>query len=140
MDAIISRNIRIRYPDYFKIGEGSIVDDFCYFSIKMNIGRFCHIGPSVSIIGGVEEEFWMDDYSCIVTGSRIICSSDDWRFELNSCLPSDFPVDKGSIKGGVVFDKFRSSKVPGALVAEDFDIDQFVDNPLGSPMALPVSE
>lgn len=46
----------------------------------------------------------------------------------------------GKPRPGIVFDKFRSSKVPGALVAEDFDIDQFVDNPLGSPMALPVSE
>jgi hypothetical protein len=46
----------------------------------------------------------------------------------------------GKPRPEILFDKFRSSKVPGALVAEDFDIDQFVDNPLGSPMALPVSE
>jgi hypothetical protein len=46
----------------------------------------------------------------------------------------------GKPRPEILFDKFRLSKVPGAIVAEDFEIDQFVDNPLESPMALPESE
>ena len=29
---IISENIRIRVPEFFTIGEHSIIDDFCYLS------------------------------------------------------------------------------------------------------------
>jgi len=119
MDVIISKSIRIRYPDFFVVGEGSVVDDFCYFSVKVNIGRFCHIGPSVSVIGGVEEELRMDDYSAIVAGSRIICASDDWRFELNSCLPSSFPIKKGSKKGGVVFEKFVAAGANSVIMPDN---------------------
>ena len=117
---IISNNIRIRYPDCFTVGEGSVIDDFSYFSVKMSVGRFCHIGPSVSVIGGKEEDLVMEDYSCIVTGSRVICASDDWRFELNSCLPPDFPVKKGSIKGGVLFAKFATTGANSIIMPNNF--------------------
>jgi hypothetical protein len=46
----------------------------------------------------------------------------------------------GKPRPDLLFDKFRFHRVPGALIADDFDIDQLVDNPLASPMGLPVSE
>ena len=54
---IVSRNIRCRVPEHFAVGEGSIVDDYCYFSTRIKIGRFCHVANNVSIAGGRKYTF-----------------------------------------------------------------------------------
>ena len=46
----------------------------------------------------------------------------------------------GKPRPDILFDKFRFTKLPGAVFTDDFEIDQLVENPLASPMALPVSE
>jgi len=43
MKPIVSPHVRIRHPEYFEIGEYSIVDDFSYFSTRVRIGRCSHI-------------------------------------------------------------------------------------------------
>ena len=39
MKPIVAATVRIRYPDVFEVGEDSIIDDFCYFSTSVKIGR-----------------------------------------------------------------------------------------------------
>ncbi len=52
MPRIISANIRVRVPDHFVVGEGSIVDDYCYVSTRVEVGRHSHIAAGCHIAGG----------------------------------------------------------------------------------------
>ena len=90
---IISDAIRCRVPDAFSVGEGSIVDDFCYFSTQVDIGRWCHIANGVSIAGGRDQRFQLGDYSAVSAGAKIWCRSDDFVCDLAALAPPGVTVD-----------------------------------------------
>ena len=98
--AKVSKSVRIRYPHCFEIGNDSIVDDFCYFSTKMTIGRYCHIANNVSVAGGDSFTFSMGDFSSVSSGVRIWVSSNDYTNGL-VCLDASGPT----ISGDVVLEK-----------------------------------
>ena len=98
---IISDNIRIRVPGDFVVGEGSVVDDFCYFSTRISIGRFCHVANGVSVGGGSSRKFTLGDFSSISAGVRIWCSSDDFVSDMAALLPESVEVVKNTISGDV---------------------------------------
>jgi acetyltransferase-like isoleucine patch superfamily enzyme len=85
--AIISANIRVRHPEHFVVGEGSIVDDFCYFSSKVAIGRCSHIASGCSVAGGLERQFTLGDYSSLSSGVKVWCTSDDFVNDVVTILP-----------------------------------------------------
>jgi acetyltransferase-like isoleucine patch superfamily enzyme len=100
---IISRNIRLRYPDHFDLGAGSIVDDFCYLSTRIRIGRHCHVASSCSIAGGKEGLFVLGDYSSLSSGVKVWTSSDDFTHDLVMIVPEEFgEIKTHSIRGDVV--------------------------------------
>lgn len=86
---IVSKNIRIRYPDHFKVGEGSIVDDYSYFSTRVEIGRYSHIASGCSIAGGPERLFVLGDFSSLSSGVKIWCASDDFVNDLVTIIPPE---------------------------------------------------
>lgn len=98
--AIVSPNCRIRYPDLFRVGDNSIVDDFGYFSTKVEIGVGCHVGPSVTVAGGSDRLFKLGDYSGIASGTRIYCSSNDYVNELVT-----IGLESG-LAGDVIFENY----------------------------------
>jgi len=88
------------------VGEGSIVDDFCYFSTRVVIGRYCHIAPLCSVIGGIERTFKFGDFSGLVTGSRVICTTDDFNRDVVSIITNDLlGFAQHAIAGHVVFER-----------------------------------
>src|SRR5439155_662363 len=84
---IVSPNTRIRHPEHFEIGEHSIVDDFCYISTRVRIGRCSHIASGCSIAGGVERLFALGDFCSLSSGVKIWCTSDDFANDLVTILP-----------------------------------------------------
>ena len=104
---IVSKNVRIRHPDHFVVGEGSIVDDFCYFSTKVTIGRYSHIAANCTVAGGGDRHFSLGDYSSVSSGARIWCTSDDFVNDIVCILPSWAPdVKEHSISGDVAIGHF----------------------------------
>lgn len=85
---IISENIRVRHPEHFVVGEGSIVDDFCYFSTRVRIGRYSHIASGCTVAGGGDRQFTLGDYSSVSSGARIWCASDDFVNDVVCILPA----------------------------------------------------
>ncbi|MFZ2656330.1 MAG: hypothetical protein WAX69_15470 [Victivallales bacterium] len=98
---IISRNIRCRVPGHFLVGKGSVIDDFSYFSTKIEVGRFCHIANNVSIAGGRKYKFTLGDYSSISSGVRVWCSSDDFSCDMSVLAPAGIELPGSSINGDV---------------------------------------
>lgn len=60
------------------INDFSQIDDFVFLNagIRTEIGKFVHIASFCSVIGG--GEFYMEDFSGLSAGCRIITGSDDF--------------------------------------------------------------
>lgn len=94
----IGANVYFRYPELVEIGDNCIIDEFCYFTTALRIGRFVHIGPHCTSIGGRESALVMSDYSGLSAGCRMICGSDDYFTGLtNPNIPAKY---RGPVKSG----------------------------------------
>ena len=101
-EPILSKNIRVRHPQHFHIGEGSIVDDFCYFSTQVVMGRFSHIANGCSVAGGAARTFTFGDFSSLSAGVKIWCASNDYVNDLVAITPQDVePLGDHMIVGDV---------------------------------------
>jgi acetyltransferase-like isoleucine patch superfamily enzyme len=85
---IISPNIRVRHPADLAIGPDSIIDDFCYLSTRVTIGRCSHVASGCSIAGGRERHFSLGDFSSLSSGVKVWCTSDDFVNDLVVIIPS----------------------------------------------------
>jgi len=109
MKPIISPNTRIRHPDSFIVGAGSIVDDFCYFSTRVRIGRYSHIASGCSIAGGADRQFSLGNYSSVSSGTKIWCASDDFVNDLVTIMPAGCEEIKTHfISGDVSFEDYTA--------------------------------
>jgi acetyltransferase-like isoleucine patch superfamily enzyme len=79
---IVSPNIRVRVPDHFEVGEGSVIDDFSYFSTRVKVGCGSHIASGCTVAGGAAYLFTLGDFSSISAGVRVWCSSNDFVNDL----------------------------------------------------------
>lgn len=135
--SIVSKSIRVRVPGHFEVGEGSIVDDYCYFSTRVRIGRFSHIANGCSVAGGKERTFTMGDFGSLSAGVKIWCTSDDFVRGLVTIVPAGFgPVKEGLIEGDVTLERFcavgaNSVVMPGNHVPEGTTIGALSFVPAG---------
>ena len=120
----ISPNLRLRCPEDFEVGEGSVVDDFCYISTRVKIGRFSHVASCCSIAGGKSQLFTLGDYCSLSAGVRIWCGSDDFARDLVAITPPSFPpIKENLILGDVTLESCtavgsNSVVMPGVYVPE----------------------
>jgi acetyltransferase-like isoleucine patch superfamily enzyme len=121
---IISSHIRIRHPEHFIVGEDSIVDDFCYFSTRVRIGRASHVASGCSIAGGVSFQFTLGDYSSLSSGVKVWCTSDDFVNDIVTIVPAAAgSVKTHRIEGDVSIGDFtavgsNSVVMPGNQIPE----------------------
>jgi len=98
--AIIYDYAKIINKQMLLLGEKSQIDDFVFLNAGQGcrIGRFVHISSFCSIIGG--GELFMDDFSGLSAGCRIITGSDDFHgpFLSNPTVPEKYK----NVKTGVV--------------------------------------
>lgn len=121
---IISPNIRVRNPQHFVVGEDSIVDDFCYFSARVRIGRASHVASGCSIAGGPAHEFTLGDYSSLSSGVKIWCVSDDFVNDLVTIIPAAAGrVKRHLIEGDVHIGNFTAVG-SNAVVMPDNDVPE----------------
>lgn len=109
MKPIISPQTRIRHPEHLVVGEYSIVDDFCYFSTKVRIGRCTHIASGCSIAGGLDRQFSIGDFCSLSSGVKIWCTSDDFANDLVAIIPQGISqVKEHLISGDVEFGNYTA--------------------------------
>jgi acetyltransferase-like isoleucine patch superfamily enzyme len=109
MKPIISPNIRVRHPGHFEVGEGSVIDDFSYFSTRVRVGACCHIASCCTVAGGEARLFQLGDFSSVSAGARIWCASDDFARGLVALAPPGVPdVREHVIAGDVLFERYTA--------------------------------
>lgn len=123
-NVIIGKSVRIRKPNETKIGDESIIDDFTYISVGMDMGHNSHIASNVSISGGgLGRKFSIGNYSTISNGTSIHCASSGFRdctLELPSVPKEEqFGGDARDVKiGDYVVVGAHSCILPGVVVPE----------------------
>jgi acetyltransferase-like isoleucine patch superfamily enzyme len=107
MKPIISANIRVRVREAngFEVGPGSIVDDYCYFSTRVVIGRCSHVAAGCHVAGGAAHTFRLGDFSSLSAGVKIWCSSDDFVNDVVMIEPDGISVKEHVISGDVTFER-----------------------------------
>lgn len=104
LDPIISKNTRIRHPEFLTVGQGSIIDDFCYISTKLTVGMLTHIASGCSIAGGADMHCRIGNFCSLSSGVKVWCASDDFVRDIVTIIPPGFPdVKEHMIVGDVVF-------------------------------------
>jgi acetyltransferase-like isoleucine patch superfamily enzyme len=104
--SIVSPNIRVRRPDAFEVGEGSVVDDFCYFSTRVRIGRSSHVASGCTVAGGGRFLFTLGDFSSLSSGVKVWCSSNDFVNDLVMIVPEGLDLGATPIEGDVTVGDF----------------------------------
>lgn len=104
------------------IGAMSQIDDLVFVNAgrMCSIGRFCHIASFVSVIGG--GEFFLDDFSGLSAGCRIITGTDDYTgpYLTNPTVPREFTnyqISKVTIGKSVIIGT-NSVIMPGVTIGE----------------------
>jgi acetyltransferase-like isoleucine patch superfamily enzyme len=64
------------------VGDNSVIDDYCYFSTRIVIGKHCHVAASCTVGGGREYTFSLANYCSVSSGTRIWCKSNDYSQDL----------------------------------------------------------
>jgi|TARA_B110000495_G_C23027701_1_gene611103 acetyltransferase-like isoleucine patch superfamily enzyme len=98
-NVIIGKTARIRHPEFCKIDDRSIIDDFVYVSTKLLVGKNTHIASDVSIGGGKDFTCSIGSYTGISVGVKIWCASNDFINDIIGILPKE--VDNVGITGNV---------------------------------------
>ncbi len=123
MKAIVSPNCRIRYPEHFVVGDHSIVDDYCYFSTKVRIGRRSHIAASCTVGGGPKHTFSLGDFSSLSSGVRIYCTSNDYVNGLVMIAPDGMKEPLAEIAGDVSIGNYTGIGA-NSVIMPDNDIPE----------------
>jgi acetyltransferase-like isoleucine patch superfamily enzyme len=108
MAAIISPNIRVRVPEHFVVADGSIIDDYCYFSTRVEVGRHCHIAAGCHVAGGAARTFRLGDFSSVSAGTKIWCTSDDFVNDLVMIMPDGLDVKEHVMSADVTFGRYTA--------------------------------
>lgn len=106
MKKIISKNIRIRNKKFFKVGKGSIIDDYCYFSTKVKVGNYSHLAAGCHIAGGVKYTFKLGDFCSISAGVKLWCESNNYISDLPIVFKDCDKVKNDPIKGNIEIGNF----------------------------------
>lgn len=96
----IFESAKIINRNNLSINDFSQIDDFVFLNagIKTEIGKFVHIASFCSVIGG--GEFYMEDFSGLSAGCRIITGSDD--FTGGGLTNPTVPVEYTNVKKSFV--------------------------------------
>jgi acetyltransferase-like isoleucine patch superfamily enzyme len=96
---IVSANIRVRVPEHLIIGEDSIIDDFCYISTRLTVGRGTHIASGCSIAGGAKFLCRIGDFCSLSSGVKVWCASNDFVNDLIAIVPEG--IETSAAEGDV---------------------------------------
>jgi acetyltransferase-like isoleucine patch superfamily enzyme len=78
VDVRISDKAEINTNRTISIGNHVSIDSWVYISTHLFMGDYIHVAPHVSVIGGDAGTLYMDHFSNIGSGSKIVVVSDDF--------------------------------------------------------------
>jgi acetyltransferase-like isoleucine patch superfamily enzyme len=105
-DVVIDDFATFKRPELVEIGNHVSIDHGFYCTTSLNIGDYVHISPYVTCIGGSQGVFIAKGFNNIMSGARIICSSD--RF------------DDSGLFGAMIPKKYKGKQITKPVIMEEF--------------------
>lgn len=107
-DVILGDHVFFKRPELVTIGNHVAIDFGFYCTTQINLGDYVHISPYVTCIGGKYGQFISKGFNNIMSGARIVCSSD--RFDDSGLFGAMIPKDlKGKqITKPVIMEEFSN--------------------------------
>lgn len=95
-------------PHLCRMGNHVAVDHGVYCTTGMTVGDYIHIGPYVTVIGGLYGSVIVRNFAGISTGAKIICAGERML--------------GGGLIGPVVPPDYKDDIVGGTIVLEEFSL------------------
>jgi acetyltransferase-like isoleucine patch superfamily enzyme len=86
-------------PEHLVVGEDSIIDDFCYISTRLTVGRGTHIASGCSIAGGAKFQCTIGDFCSLSSGVKVWCASNDFVNDLIAIVRDE--IETSAAEGDV---------------------------------------
>jgi len=120
MRPLLSPRCRIRHPRQFHLGRGSIVDDFCYFSTRVEVGVCSHIAAGCTVAGGRRFLFRLGDFSSLSSGVKVWCASNNFSEDLVMIIPPGLELEGlESVEGDVCFDNYTGAGANAVIMPDN---------------------
>ena len=105
-DVKIDEDVIFKQEDKVKIGNHVAIDKGFYCTTSIEVGDYVHISPYVTCIGGKNGKFISKGFNNIMSGARIICSSD--RF------------DDTGLFGAMIPKELKGKQITEPVIMEEF--------------------
>lgn len=105
-DVNISPTAIFTRPHLCCVGHHVAIDHGFYCTTAITVGDYVHLGPYVTVIGGLHGSVIIRDFAGISTGAKIICASERML--------------GGGLIGPVVPEEHKDVIVGGTIVLEEF--------------------
>lgn len=124
-DVLLSKKASIYGVENISIGNNVRIDDFVILSGHITIGNHIHISAG-SILMAKKEGIYLEDFSAVSIGCKILGSSDDFRGDalVGPCVPMEY---RKVISKPIRLEKFsllgcNSTILPGGSLAEGVSV------------------
>lgn len=77
-DVFIHPDAIIKRPEFTTIQDHVAIDNGVTVSTKLSVGNYVHIAPFVVVIGGIDSELVLEDFTFVAAGTKIVCGSEDY--------------------------------------------------------------
>jgi len=105
-DVILGDHVFFKRPELVTIGNHVAIDFGFYCTTEINLGDYVHISPYVTCIGGKDGKFISKGFNNIMSGARIVCSSD--RF------------DDSGLFGAMIPKELKGKQITKPVIMEEF--------------------
>ena len=121
-DVFIHDKAIIKHPQNCQIGSHNAIDNGVTISTALVMGDYIHIAQDVTVIGGVNSNLILEDFTFIAAGTKIVCGSEDYTGGglVGPTIPAKYRVINHST---VKFEKYAGcgvncSIMPNVTLAE----------------------
>lgn len=77
-DVFIHPDAIIKRPEFTTIQDHVAIDNGVTVSTKLSVGNYVHISSFVVVIGGIDSELVLEDFTFVAAGTKIVCGSEDY--------------------------------------------------------------
>ncbi len=123
VDVVVHHVSEITRPEHVSIGDHCSIDFGFYCTTRLRVGSWVHIGPHVTIIGGLAGDVEIGDFVTLAAKTSINAISDSLKGDglVGPIIPEEFQDRRR--EGKVTFQRFsfvgcNSVIMPGVKMAE----------------------
>ena len=114
-DVHIDPDVFFKVPDQSRIGNHVAIDKGFICNTKLEIGDYIHIAPYVVVIGGKDSNLFMDHFTFIAAGTKVVAGSELYTEDalINPTIPIEYRIVNLST---IRFERFSGCGVNCAIL------------------------